>query len=273
MVVLVTGARSGFGKLAAVELARRGHTVYGGLRDPDTAGPLMDAAQGLDVRPIALDVTDGDQRQAAVSSILDAHGRIDGLVNNAGIALGGFLEQIDDAGLRRLFEVNVFGVHALTQRVLPAMRSQRSGSVVMVSSMSGRAAMPGLGAYAASKFALEGMSEAWRHELRPFGVRVVLIEPGPYKTDIFGRNRQEVDDDPDSPYAPFAERMRAKVAEAVENAGDPQDVAVAIAEAVEGTRTALRYPMGPNSRVRRVAGLLPFGLTEWAIGRVMGDAD
>jgi len=273
MVVLVTGARSGFGKLASLELARRGHTVYAGLRDPDTAGPLMEAAGDLDVRPIGLDVTEAGQREAAVAEITEAHGRIDGLVNNAGIALGGFLEQVDDDGLRRLFEVNVFSVHALTRLVLPTMRAQRSGSVVMVSSMSGRTAMPGLGAYAASKFALEGMSEAWRHELRPFGVRVVLIEPGPYKTDIFGRNRQEVEDDADSPYAPFAARMRVKVAEAVETAGDPQDVAVAIAEAVEGKRTGLRYPMGPNSRMRRVAGVLPFGVTEWAVGRVLGEAD
>ncbi len=273
MVVLVTGARSGFGKLASLELARRGHTVYGGLRDPDTAGPLMEAAGDLDVRPIGLDVTEADQREAAVAMITEAHGRIDGLVNNAGIALGGFLEQIDEEAMRRLFEVNVFGVHALTRLVLPAMRAQRSGSIVMVSSMSGRAAMPGLGAYAASKFALEGMSEAWRHELRPFGVGVVLIEPGPYKTDIFGRNRQEVDGDPAGPYAPFAERMRVKVAEAVEGAGDPQDVAVAIAEAVEGKRAGLRYPMGPNSRMRRVAGVLPFGVTEWFVGRVLGDPD
>jgi len=273
MVVLVTGARSGFGKLASVELARRGHTVYAGLRDPDTAGPLMEAASGLDVRPLGLDVTVPAQREAAVARILDEHGAVDGLVNNAGIAIGGFLEQVSDEELRRLFDVNVFGVHALTRRVLPSMRARRSGAVVMVSSMSGRTAMPGLGAYASSKFALEGMSEAWRHELRPFGIRVVLIEPGPYQTDIFGRNRHEVDDDPDGPYHPFAARMRVKVAEAVDGAGDPQDVAVAIAEAVEGRRKRLRYPMGPNNRTRRLAQLLPFGVTEWAVGRVLGDAE
>jgi NAD(P)-dependent dehydrogenase (short-subunit alcohol dehydrogenase family) len=273
MVVLVTGARSGFGQLAALELARRGHTVYAGLRDPDTAGPLLEAAGSLDVRPLALDVTVAEEREAAVGRILDEQGRIDALVNNAGIALGGFLEQVDEAGFRRLMDVNLFAVHALTKQVLPAMRARRAGVVVMVSSMSGRTAMPGLGAYAASKFALEGMSEAWRHELRPFGVRVVLVEPGPYKTDIFGRNRQEVEMEPDGPYAPFAARMRAQVDKAVANAGDPQEVAVAIAEAVEGRKTGLRYPMGPNSRVRRVAGMLPFALTELAVGRVLGEPE
>ena len=229
----------------------------------------MAQAEGLDVRPLALDVTDAAQREAALARILDETGRIDGLVNNAGIALGGFLEEVADDELRRLFDVNVFAVHALTRAVLPTMRAQGAGAVVMISSMSGRAAMPGLGAYAASKFALEGMSEAWRHELKPFGVTVTLIEPGPYKTDIFERNRSvaRAAQDPNGPYARFEARFAAEVDKATASAGDPVDVAIAIAEAIEGRRTALRHPMGPNSTMRRVAGMLPFGVTEWVIRR------
>ncbi|MCZ7687032.1 MAG: SDR family NAD(P)-dependent oxidoreductase [Sandaracinaceae bacterium] len=189
MIVLCTGCRSGFGLSIAVSAARAGHTVYAGLRDLSTGDRLAEATRGLDVRPIQLDVVDPEERRAAVDRVLDEHGRIDALINNAGVPLGGFQEQIEEDELRRLFEVNVFAAWALTKLCLPSMRERREGIVVNITSMAGRQAMPGLGAYAGSKFALEGMTEALRHEMRPFGVRVVLVEPGPYKTDIFARNR------------------------------------------------------------------------------------
>jgi len=269
MVVLVTGCRSGFGLLAAEELAERGHTVVAGLRDLSTADELRRRTEDRDVHPVALDVTDPEQVDEVIGQVVSAHGRLDGLVNNAGIALGGFLEQIDDDELRRLFEVNVFGVHRLTRAALPLLRASR-GSVVMVSSMSGRLALPGLGAYAASKFALEGMSEALRHEVRPFGVRVTLVEPGPYKTDIFARNRNEARRarDPDSPYAPYVERFDAEMATVDQRAGDAHDVARRIADLLEDPAPALRHPMGPGSLLRRaVRRLAPFGLWEDAIRR------
>lgn len=275
MVVLVTGCSSGFGRLATRELSRRGHTVYAGLRDEAQGAALVAEAGPGPVRPIRLDVTESAQRDAAVERILAEEGRIDGLVNNAGIALGGFLEQLDDDEIRRLFEVNVFAVHALTCRVLPAMRAQRSGAVVMISSMSGRMAMPGLGAYAASKFALEGMSEAWRHELAPFGVRVTLVEPGPYKTDIFERNRNEGRraKEPGNPYLPYVARLEAELGKAVEGAGDPSEVARRIADLVEDRGPALRHPMGPNVALRRVLLQLPFALREWGIRRRVMSVD
>jgi NAD(P)-dependent dehydrogenase (short-subunit alcohol dehydrogenase family) len=254
MVVLVTGCRSGFGKLAAEELGRRGHTVYAGLRDVTTGDALRDATAGLDVRPLALDVTRADEREAAVERILAEHGRIDALVNNAGRALGGFLEQVDEDELRALYDVNVFAVFALTQLVLPPMRAQGAGRIVMVSSTAGQLALPGLGAYASSKFALEGLSEAWRQELLPFGIGVHLLEPGAYATDIWGRNRALARRATagDGPYAERQRHMEALYERMMPRAHDPHDVALEIARMVEGERPVLRHMMGPDTWKRRL---------------------
>ncbi|NCG22361.1 MAG: SDR family oxidoreductase [Rhodobacterales bacterium] len=273
MITLITGCRSGFGLLTAVEAARAGHTVYAGLRDLSTADGLRAASQGLDVRPIQLDVTDNAQIEAVVAQIIDEHGRIDALVNNAGIALAGFMEQLEEDEIRKLFDVNVFGVWSLTKAVLPHMRRQRGGHIVMVSSMASVMALPGLTAYASSKFALEGMSEGWRHELRPFGIQVALVEPGPYKTDILERNRGLCRNaqDPTSPYAPMVQRVLSLVDEkAGDVAGDPQDVAVRIVKIIGQKRPSLRHPMGPGSKARIwLKSLAPFGVIERVLDRVV----
>jgi NAD(P)-dependent dehydrogenase (short-subunit alcohol dehydrogenase family) len=188
MIVLCTGCRSGFGLLIAVTAARAGHTVYAGLRDLETQADLVKFAGNLDVRPVQLDVTNADERETVVREIVEEHGRLDALINNAGRTLGGFIEQIAEDELRRLFDVNVFAAWALTKTCLPHLRASREGIVINIASMAGRQAMPGLGGYAGSKFAIEGITEALRHEMRPFGVRVVLVEPGPYATDIVGRS-------------------------------------------------------------------------------------
>jgi NAD(P)-dependent dehydrogenase (short-subunit alcohol dehydrogenase family) len=272
MVTLVTGCRSGFGLLIAVTCARAGHTVYAGLRDLETAGDLRAAAGDLPVFPVQLDVTDPAQIDTVVATIEAEHGAVGTLVNNAGKALGGFLETLTGDELRRLFDVNVFAVHALTQRCLPAMRAAGQGVIVNVSSTSGILALPGLGAYASSKFALEGMTEAWRQELRPFGLHTYLVEPGPYKTDIWGRNRtvgaggfQQ-----DGPYAPYEANMDAIARKYEDRAGDAQDVADAILKLVDGPQTALRHVMGPAARLRFYGKrLLPFSWIEALIQRVL----
>ena len=272
-VFLVTGCRSGFGKLAAVEAARRGHTVYAGLRDLETRGDLEEAAAGLPVIPVQLDITRAEERAAVVERILAEQGRLDALVNNAGVALGGFLEQLEEDELRHLFEVNLFAAWALTREVLPAMRGRRAGTVVMVSSMSGRLAMPCLGAYASSKFALEGMSEAWRHELAPWGIDVVLVEPGPYRTDILGRNRRmgRRVHDPDSPWAPFVARAEEVFqTQGARRVRDPEEVAHRIVDVVEAPRPRLRHPMGTASLTREVLKrFAPFAVWERLLDRVV----
>jgi len=270
-VVLITGCRSGFGLRAAVTAARRGYAVYAGLRDLATAGDLTRAASGLDVTPIQLDVTRAEEREAAVARVLNEQGRLDGLVNNAGVALGGFLEQVEEDELRRLFDVNVFGAWAMTKACLPTLRDGGGGTVIQISSVSGRAAWPGQVAYAGSKFALEGLSEAWRHELRPFGIHMVLVEPGSYRTDIFGRNRTlcRHAKDPDSPYAPWMESMDQLVARVVDRtAGDPQEVADLIVRLLDDPHPPLRVPLGPLGRSRdKLRQLLPYSVFEFVFAQ------
>ena len=273
MIVLVTGCRSGFGKLFAVSASRAGHTVYAGVRDPAAAPELVEAARGLPVIPIALDVTNAAQREDAIARIVREQGRLDALVNNAGVGLGGFQEQVASDELQRLFDVNFFAVHALTRLVLPHLRASK-GIVINVSSMAGRQALPGLGAYAASKFALEGMTESLRHEMRPFGVRVVLVEPGPYKTDIFERNRwmARAASEPGGPYARFMRRMEAMIADSERTMGDPQEVADLMVRLLADPRPRLRYPLGPGVRARLLArSTLPFEAVELVLARIIGD--
>jgi NAD(P)-dependent dehydrogenase (short-subunit alcohol dehydrogenase family) len=252
-----------------LEAAKRGHTVYAGLRDLSTA----DGLTGPNIHPIRLDVVDAAQRQSAVAAILEKHGRIDALVNNAGVSLGGFLEDVDEDEIRKLFDVNVFAAWSLTKLVLPAMRAQRSGTIVMVSSASGRSAVPGLAAYAGSKFALEGISEGWRHELRPFGIRVVLVEPGPYKTDLLERNRvlARRATAADSPYAAYITKMDGAAQRVAKSAGDPQDVANKIVDVIEARSPSLRYPMGTSAKLRAILlRIAPFWVFERVFARMMG---
>ncbi|MFK7985561.1 MAG: SDR family NAD(P)-dependent oxidoreductase [Sandaracinaceae bacterium] len=272
MIVLCTGCRSGFGLLIAVTAARAGHTVYAGLRDLSTKQRLEEASAGLDVIPVQLDVTDASQREQVVAAILEKHGRLDALINNAGIALGGFQEMVAEDELRRLFDVNVVAPWALMKCCVPSMRAEGAGIVMNISSMAGRQAMPGLGAYAGSKFALEGMTEALRHELRPFGIRVVLVEPGPYKTDIFGRNKRvAAAADEAGPYIAFQRRMEQLVEKMEAKMGDPQEVADLCVGLLDEPNPRLRYPLGPGVPARIVARrALPFVGYEKLIQRVIG---
>ncbi|MEY3210057.1 MAG: hypothetical protein RIT28_538 [Pseudomonadota bacterium] len=274
-VVLITGCRSGFGLLTAAAAARAGFTVYAGLRALEHGDALREATAGLDVRPLVLDVTSAEQRASAIHQIIAETGRLDALVNNAGQALGGFLELVEEDELRAIFETNLFGAWALTRLALPHLRAQTRSTVVMVSSASGRMAIPGLGAYAASKFALEGLSEAWRHELALFGVRVVLIEPGAYRTDIFGRNRQ-LSRGVATPgvYAPWVTGMDKVFSAVVDRvARDPVEVADVIVGALNDPRPPLRYPIGPSTGLRAaLRAILPERLTEALIARLLRHA-
>jgi len=265
-VVLVTGCRTGIGFSTATELARSGHIVYAGLRDPSIEVQDPAVWKQLGVTALALDVTRADQRAAAIERILEEQRRIDVLVNNAGIAVGGFLEQVEEDELRRVFEVNVFGTWAMTKAVLPAMREAGSGLVIQVSSIAGRQALPGFGPYASSKFALEGMAESWRHELRSFGIHVVLLEPGAYRTEIFDPRKVECRAfrDPASPYARDVVALQRLVRSYVDRqARDPVEVARRVAQIVETSAPGLRHPIGPGTRARLLLlRLAPFRLVE-----------
>lgn len=274
MVILLTGAGSGIGRVTALHLVRQGHVVYAGVRRPEAGAAL--AAEAPDgpgrLVPVQLDVTRAEEREAAVAAVLAAEGRLDALVNNAGVALGGFLEDLEEDELRAVFDTNVFGVWALTRRVIPVMRAQGGGRVVQVSSMAGRMAFPGLGAYAASKFALEGMSEAWRHELALHGVRLVIVEPGAYRTDIWGRNRTlgRHAQRPEGPNAPFVAALDKRFAALVDRqVRDPIEVARRIEAVLVHPSPKLRYTVGPDAWLRTTAlRFLPFGVVEAAVRRL-----
>ena len=245
--VLITGCSGGFGLLTARTLARRGDQIVATVRDLSTAGELraIRNAEHLPISILQLDVRDPASVHSAVSAALDG-GPIDILVNTAGYALGSAVEETDDDELLRQFDTTVFGVVRLVRAVAPAMRARGSGTIVNVSSIGAAAPLPFSGPYSASQAAVSALSEALHYELAPFGVRVVLIEPGPYPTtrclttSEAGRNATPV-----SPYADFAasyRRAARRLATSVR--ADPQEVADAIYVAVSTDRPRFRYVVG-----------------------------
>ena len=196
----ITGASRGFGRSWTEAALRRGDQVAATARDVDTLKDLADEF-GDAILPIALDVTD---QAAAAAAVRQAHahfGRLDVVVNNAGYGHFGFLEEITEAEARAQLETNVFGALWVTQAAIPLMREQGSGHIVQISSIGGVAAFPGLGIYHASKWALEGFSEALSHEVAPFGIKVTLIEPGGYATDWSGSSA--IHSEPNPAYQPM----------------------------------------------------------------------
>ncbi len=267
-IALVTGCRAGFGRATALALGRAGIKVYAGVRDISTSGALIAAARDLPISVVPLDVTSDLDRRRTIETIIATEGRLDILVNNAGLALDGPLETIDEDDLRHLFEVNVFGVRSLTALALPHMRAQKKGRIILISSVSGRLAMPIMGAYASSKFALEAMGEAWRHELSGFGIDVTLIEPGPYRTEIFS-DALEVDRVPED-YHPMVKSFLSLRQRIKRGAGDPEDVARLIVRLSSKRRPRLRYVLGPNAKLRTtLKSLLPHSLIERVVRRFM----
>lgn len=272
-VMLVTGSGSGLGLETAVVCAKAGHIVYAGLRSLESTQRVLSKTPSPRLIPVALDITKREERQAVLQRIEQDHGHLDVLVNNAGIAIGGFLEQLEEKELRQVFDVNVFGTFALTKESLPLLRKSKSPIIISVSSMLGRLALPGLGAYIASKFALEGMFETLRHELVPFGIRVVILEPGAYKTDFFVRNRVDCRNstDPSSPpYHYFQELARQFHKVVPKVARDPNEVANLIVALVETPHPHLRYQLGFATTARSIMlRLLPFRVLEAAVSAAM----
>ncbi|HYP09014.1 MAG TPA: SDR family oxidoreductase [Bryobacteraceae bacterium] len=193
-VVLITGASTGFGRDAAERLARRGHRVVAAMRD--VAGrnkenrlaiEQLAHSESLSLRVVELDVTDENSVQTAVASTVEQHGRIDAVVNNAGFAGVGITEAYTPEQFQQMFDVNVYGVVRVNRAVLPHMRRQKRGLLIHVSSGAGRVAVPAMGAYCASKFALEALADTYQYELKPFGIESILVEPGIYRTPIFDK--------------------------------------------------------------------------------------
>ncbi len=251
-VVLITGCSSGIGKATALAAAARGHRVYATGRDPES---LRELSGGGRIRTLALDVTDTGSIGRAVASVLGESGRLDALVNNAGYGQYGAAEDVTAEEWRREFDVNLFGAVEVTRAVLPAMREARSGTIVNVSSVAGKIAIPFAAPYCASKHALEAVSDALRVEVAPFGIRVVVIEPGPIGTRFGERARAGVARMLASPgpYSPFY-RNAERAMDTDFQAGKlpPEAVARVIVQAIESENPKTRY------RVTRMASVLIF---------------
>ncbi|MGW5743612.1 oxidoreductase [Amycolatopsis sp. NPDC003861] len=244
-VWLITGCSAGFGREIALAALAAGDRVLATARRPETLTELQDRG-GDRLRTAALDVTDAGQIDTAVKAALEAFGRIDVVVNNAGSGSVGAVEELTMDELRALMDVMFFGAVAVTKAVLPHLRAQGSGTVVQISSMGGQLSLPGYGAYCGTKFALEGISEALAAEVAPFGVRVLIVEPGAFRTE-FGGGRMHRSRTIDA-YAVSTGGTR----DAVENMdgtqpGDPAKAAAAIVRAVGSDDAPLRLALGADA--------------------------
>ena len=245
--ILITGTSTGIGLATALRFARAGYRTFATMRDLAKAAPLRAAreSEGLDLELLRLDVTDAASIETALSEVLP--GGLDALVNNAGWAGGAPLELVPDDQHRGMFEANYFGAIRLIQAVLPHMRERRSGTIVNVTSIAGRIAMPNQVPYTATKWALEGASEALAHEVRRFGIRVRIIEPGVIMTSIFENAKGQTIFDRSSPYVDIM-RRNGKFYSAGHRANQPPElVADAILDAVESDEDRLRYLVGADA--------------------------
>jgi NAD(P)-dependent dehydrogenase (short-subunit alcohol dehydrogenase family) len=270
-VALVTGASSGIGRATALLLARSGYQVFATVRSDVGEESLRAAAGALPVEIVRLDLADEEGVTRVVREVLRRAGRIDAVVNNAGFAQLGAVEDLPREVLRRQFEVNVFGAVQLCREVLPAMRAQRSGHIVNVSSLAGKVSIPLMGAYCASKFALEAFSDALRAEVKPGGVRVVLVEPGPVATRFneLARNESRQILDAPSVFHSVYERLRHPAAE--RGAASPERVARVILHVVRSSHPRSRYRVRlRESLAAGVVSVIPRGAMDWLLIRFMG---
>ncbi|MEV6644884.1 oxidoreductase [Amycolatopsis sp. NPDC051371] len=244
-VWLITGCSAGFGREIALAALAAGDRVLATARRPEALSGLRERG-GDRVRTAALDVTDAGQVDAAVKTALEEFGRIDVVVNNAGNGSVGAVEELTLEELRALMEVMFFGAVAVTKAVLPHLRAQGSGTVVQISSMGGQLSMPGYGAYCATKYALEGLSEALAEEVKPFGVRVLIVEPGAFRTE-FGGGRMHRSRTIDA-YAVSTSGTRDAV-ESMDGTqpGDPAKAAAAIVRAVGSDDAPLHLALGADA--------------------------
>jgi NAD(P)-dependent dehydrogenase (short-subunit alcohol dehydrogenase family) len=274
--VLVTGASTGIGRATAIRLDSSGWRVFAGVRKEDDAESLR--AEGSErLMPLILDVTDAEQIAAAAERIeAEVEDGLDGLVNNAGVAIPGPLETIPLEDFRRQLEVNLVAYVAVTQALLPQIR-RAGGRVVFISSIGGRIAFPFAGPYHAAKFGTEAIGDVFRQELRPWGLRVAIVEPGSIDTPIWDRGRREAEEvEERSPqtnllYGNAIDKFRDAIKATAERGIPPEKVAKAIAQALESERPKTRYLVGLDAKLQaRVKPLIPTPVFDRIVARALG---
>jgi len=253
-IALITGSSSGIGFETSLHLARNGFKTYASMRNLEKSKNITQVAkeEKLPLQVVQLDVNDDISVKQAIDKIVAAEDqRIDVLVNNAGYGLLGALEDLSIEEIKAQFETNFFGVIRVTQKVVPIMRKQKSGTIVNISSVGGRIGIPSLSAYHGTKFALEGLSEAISYELEPFGIKVVLVEPGFIRTNIMNSSmiaKKAVD--PNSPYFSLTQQLERSFKSAMENtsaSSPPEEVAKVVLQAIKSDGPKLRYTVGNDA--------------------------
>jgi NAD(P)-dependent dehydrogenase (short-subunit alcohol dehydrogenase family) len=263
-VWLITGCSKGLGRALATAVIQAGYRVVVTARNPDVLDDLIELAPER-VQALALDVNSEAQAHEAVVRTVARFGRVDVVVNNAGYGLSGAVEEVSDAEAREQMETNVFGVLKLTRAVLPQMRLQKSGHFLNISSVAGFVSTPGLGIYNASKYALEGFSEALAQEVAPFGIKVTLIEPGPFRTDWAGASLIS----PQKLIADYANTAHKTIhtlnGYSGKQPGDPAKAAIAMILVVESDKPPLRLPLGEMAvaRIRQKLAAMTAELDQW----------
>jgi len=262
-VVLITGASSGIGRACARYLAERGYRVYGTSRKITGNGPVEDGS----VRMIRMDVNDDRSVASGIDEVLRDAGRLDVVANNAGFGIAGAIEETSIEEVRALFETNLFGLLRVCRAVLPEMRRQSSGTIVNISSLAGRIGLPYQGLYSATKFAVEGATEALRMEVKPFGIKVILIEPGDFRTGFTDNRVHTAASKEDSAYQERFQRA-LKVAESDEESGSsPERIARLLYRILQDSSPKVRYSTGEASQraAAILKGILPSKLFEWGL--------
>jgi NAD(P)-dependent dehydrogenase (short-subunit alcohol dehydrogenase family) len=248
-VAIVTGSSSGIGFETSLTLARSGFLTYATMRNLGKGATIKSVAaeEGLPIHVVQLNVTEERSINDAIHSIKSGVGKIDVLVNNAGYGLNGAFEDLAMEEIKAQYETNLFGVIRVTQAVLPIMRKQKSGIIVNISSGAGRFGYPGGSAYVSTKFAIEGLSESMAYELEPFGIRVVLVEPGVIKTNFVNSIvAAKKSQDPNSPYAQLMQNVATSFQHMIEGGSSTDVVAKVVLKAVTSENPTLRYLAGKD---------------------------
>ena len=249
-VAIVTGSSSGIGFATSVLLAKNSFFTYASMRNLAKSNGINDIAkkENLPLQVIQLDVNDDKSVKTAIDKVLAEKGRIDVLVNNAGYGLLGCVEDLSMDEIKAQFETNLFGIIRVTQAVLPTMRKQKQGMIVNISSIAGKIGFPVTPAYISTKFALEGLSESMRYELDPFGIKVIIIEPGAVRTN-FNKSMAVAKkvSDPNSPYSQMTRKVQTGFKMLLEHGTPPEEVAKTILKAVTSENPEPRYLVGNDA--------------------------
>jgi len=273
-IILITGCSSGFGFLSAIHLAKKGHQVIATMHNLAKRIKLDDQINkdNLPITVLQMDVTKPDSIANCLSEVEKKFGQLDVLINNAGYGIGGFFEDLSDQEFRDQMETNFFGVLNVTRAALPLLRNSPAARIINISSTAGLTTTPGMGAYNASKWAVEGFSECLRQELRLHGIKVLLVEPGPYPTEILTSNTRfaEKANNSQSPNYPYTRQLYERYLKQNQTLkSDPMEIVRLIEHLINAKKPAFRNICGPFAKIRTfIHRFLPWRFNEWLIRKV-----